>query len=281
MVGHGSWVLRTIAEFAPDATYHFYRIETNELALQRGSNTIPEGRLIDAFDAADSDDLDLLNVSGGVYHHRCDRECEIATFLAEDVEGDHLTVAAAGNRNAKSELKHVLCPALREQTLAVSGYVPRCTHDYVDDRSSDQIWADLTSVPKVEKVGAQQKVCGFGQCAPGHSCGTARSETWFPLCALPAGGKPDLLAPVYYPHVTEKWSYLMPGTSYATPVVTGLLAAILGDVDRAFDAAELLEAVRDTARTPDDLDEPNFSTAQAKFDVAATREQLAGSQPSR
>lgn len=73
---------------------------------------------------------------------------------------------------------------------------------------------------------------------------------------------PDVLAPVHHPTMIDDEALLQSGTSFGTPIITGLLAVIMGDlIDPGVDPtpAAIQTAVQDGTVEIDEGDLQKFN----------------------
>lgn len=254
---HGSDVLEYLGYFAPEATFDLHRVVASDGTAKRGT-------LVDAIATASQAGVALLNLSIGVHHHEepegdCGGHCRIAEETRLAVEDGTIAIAATGNRD-KEDSRAVHCPALLEETVAVGGFVARCRHDRVTGDESGQYWIQ-------DGTRTDGPYCGQRGCGRGISCGEHRYEYPWRGNVSFHNAVPDVLGPVHHPAGTDADPVLQSGTSFGTPVVAGLLAAIVSDLDTDPDPTEVRRAVVLGATEIDEGELP-------KFDGSATREIL-------
>lgn len=217
--GHGGDVFETIGYFAPDAEYNLYRIIAENGRTRRGD-------LVQAIADASYHGLDFLNVSVGIAHHEendydCGGHCRVADETRLAIEEGLTVVGATGNRRRDDPLA-VNCPARVDDTIGVGGFVSHCRSDLIESDTSGQYW--------VRNGDLQGPFCGQQGCSPDRSCTEHRYEKpWSGNVAF-RNAIPDVLAPVHHPVVSQGTPLLQSGTSFAAPIVCGILAAIAGDL---------------------------------------------------
>nr|WP_256534000.1 S8 family serine peptidase [Halovivax cerinus] len=253
--GHGSDVLEILGYFAPRATFEVYRVIARNGRTRRSS-------LAQAIADAADDGVDVLNLSVGLYHshepaNTCNGNCTVATESKYAAKNGTTIVAAAGNRDGES-VKGVYCPAVNDSAIGVGGLVSRCRSNVVDTPESGQYWIRNPTV--------EGPFCGQRGCDVSASCQENRLEQPWRGNVSFHNGEPDTLAPVHYPAGDAREPLLQKGTSFATPIVSGVLASIFGDlleVGRDPDPQTVRRAVRHSAR---EIDEGRIG----KFDAERT-----------
>lgn len=184
------------------------------------------GNLVQAIFDAGRHGIDLLNISIGIAHHEeddhdCGGHCRVADEARLAIKDGLTIVAAAGNRE-KGESLAVNCPARVGEAIGIGGFVSHCTSDLIEAEESGQYWVRDNRV--------RGPFCGQRGCNPEKSCADHRYEKpWAGNVAF-QNTTPEALAPVHHPAGTAEKPILQSGTSFGTPVVSGFLATILGDL---------------------------------------------------
>lgn len=245
--------------FAPEATFNLYRVIA-------GNQQTSRGNLIAAIGDASNHGVDLLNLSVGVFHQDepdgdCGGHCRVADETKLAIEAGTTVLAATGHRSPEDG-KAVHCPALVDESIGVGGFVAHCRYDRVETEEGGQYW--------IRNDDERGPFCGQQGCEPGASCGEFRFEQPWQGNVSFHNAVPEVLAPVHHPAKDESGPVLQSGTSFGTPVVTGILAAILSDLaelDIEPTPAELQRAVKLGGSNIDQGDLP-------KLNAGATWDQL-------
>lgn len=167
--------------------------------------------------------VDILNLSVGISRN-CSGTCSLCREIELTVsEDDVCVIAATGNKNSPSAKNGVVCPAPLDSVLGVGGYLPQCGNELIRTDDSQQWW--------IENGSLYGPYCGQRGCGPDSTCEEYRNEIEWPGNVSFHNAAPDVLAPVLEIHgsAVDDINY-QSGTSFATPLVSGLLAAILGEL---------------------------------------------------
>ena len=241
-IGHGTTVLKTVARNAPEAVYSTFQIAGEKDGDGEYAESGRRGDLVSAVsDAADAG-VDLLNISAGI-SHECGGLCSLAREVELAVSVDDMcVVAATGNRDPSTPSREGLnCPALTESTLGVAGFMPHCEAESRTDDSS-QWW--LLDGNREQTV----PFCGYRECCGEQPCDTNRQEVCWDGNVSFHNAFPDVFAPPVAVDIDQSGELVAQlGTSFAAPLVTGLLAAIQSDmlkIDSNPTPSELRTAVR-------------------------------------
>jgi hypothetical protein len=245
--GHGLWVTNMLAAFAPAATYYLYRIGCNDDVLGSPSldgaddasgdptrSPVTTADFVRTLTRAVEDDVNILNVSGGWDHDHSREGCVVEGALRRLGTNAPLVIAAAGNRSSwRGYKEQVNCPGriALDCTIAVAGFKTLCPAAPHTDVSAGNLWIDHSVVPP-DPDDITETYCSFRGCGSPYSCMNDRQEVIWEHNVSPVGNKPDVYAPVQYIHdFSDHRACLIPGTSFGTPIVTGMLATILSNLN--------------------------------------------------
>lgn len=222
-LGHGTRVFDIITSIAPQATFSNFQVlgqfEEDGEVVDGGERSALISGIWDAADAG----VDVLNLSLGE-KHTCHGLCAVNREAELAVETEHMTiVAATGNKDGSDNRHGVSCPAMDDAVIGVGGYIPRCGQPIQRSDSSSQWWLEGDEI-----VGP---LCGQLGCCNDGDCNEYRNETEWEGNVFFHNAAPDILAPCIdiYGSNTESLSFQI-GTSFAAPLVSGLLGRILSDL---------------------------------------------------
>lgn len=252
-IGHGTDVLNIVTSLAPNSSFSTFQImdvkegddDTDDGTPEVGGN---RGDLADAIADAGDLGIDVLNISAGIAHE-CKGLCAISreAELAAEVDGVCI-VAATGNKEEDVIGRvGVHCPALSDSVIGVGGFLPLCAADIHRGDESEQWWLENDTI-----LGP---FCGQRGCCPSSSCEESCEEILWQGNISFHNAAPDALAPVLDVSGTSLTDIrIQPGTSFAAPIISGLLADIIGDlieVDERPPQDEIFNAVRYTGAEND------------------------------
>ena len=241
---HGTRVLSVLSAIIPNAEYYIYRVKAArklvyDSAGQRDqtdidlSNSSGEAnkRILLAIEQAIEDEVDIINLSCGVFHASCEN-CVFEKAIEEAHRAGIIVVSAIGNESERRG-DHVLCPALSDGSLSVGGMVNYCNADFEHHTSDRRIWADVRTPES--GITRQGPFCSTQGCAPGYDCDENCDQKWWDGNIRHFGGNPQVLAPAHRPEIRYgRLVVFSPGTSFATPITAGTIGRILAS-DRATD----------------------------------------------
>lgn len=208
-------------------------------------------------DAADAGE-DIINISGGI-PHECGGLCAVSREAELAAEVDDVCIIAATGNQTEEEIGPlgVHCPALIDSVIGVGGFVSFCTAPLDRSDESGQWWA--------ENDRFHGPFCGeTGDCCIGETCEQNRTSAIWNGNVSFHNAAPDVLAPpvsVWGSALDELTVQV--GTSFAAPLVSGILSRILGDLFDRHEHPEL-EEVHDAIRyTGTQLDEGGYPKLNA------------------
>lgn len=229
---HGTPVLFLLSHFSPDSSYSLYQAIDDDGKMS-----------IDAFAGAIATairhEVDVLNVSAGVYMQGCPGVCQFCTAVRRAVNSGVTVVAAAGNQHPDEPAERVNCPARFDGAIAVGGCVTDCpcsetasTGVHSDgDSSSGPYWVRKLEGVEYGPLVADGVYCGWRGCIDGGDCITRNTMRPWEGNVRRRPGKPELVAPVHYPEARDDGiPAVYAGTSFAAPIVSGTLSAVLSEL---------------------------------------------------
>lgn len=229
---HGLLVFSILRFFSPEADFSFYQAVREDEMMS-----------IDAFSlavrAAINEEIDVLNVSAGIYLEGCSGHCQFCTAVQRAVDSGITVVAAAGNQRPGESPERVNCPATREQAIAVSGMEVDCPAEVdregaiISDgsKSSGPYWVRKQDGVDYNPNAVEGPFCGQRNCVHGTDCLRRNNEVPWDANVRPKPDKPDVAAPVQYPETRDDGApVLLAGTSFAAPVVSGVLASMYSEL---------------------------------------------------
>lgn len=226
-IGHGTDVLNIIRTLVTESSFSTFQIM--DIKDDTGGSDVPEfegnrGDLADAIaDAADMD-MDILNLSVGI-PHECNGLCTVSREAELAVEIDEVCIVAATGNKEEHQIGRVgvHCPALIDSVIGVGGYLPLCTADIYRGDESEQWWVENDTI--------HGPFCGQRGCCPSSNCEESCKEILWPGNISFHNAAPDVLAPVLEVSGSSLTNIrIQAGTSFAAPIISGLLAGILGDL---------------------------------------------------
>lgn len=250
-------VSRITEFFSSAATFHHYQV--TDLA-----DDIPQIRLdpfADAIQAAIDDGIDIVNLSVGIHRAKCPGVCPFCEAAKRAVDAGITVVAGSGNRYTYAGPTRVFCPARREGVIAVGGMEVHCPksidipgvgcHSGTDD-SPGPYWMNKRADAEYGADLAEGVYCGQQGCLDDDDCLVENTERSWSGNVRPYRDKPDVLAPVHYPVARGDGKLeLKAGTSFSTPIVTGIVGMVIDEfrqeTGKPPDPAAARRAVRESA----------------------------------
>lgn len=224
---------RVIGFLSSDSNMYFYQV-VDDYGVYKVSN------LLKALGAANQADLDIINVSLGLFHAECEGSCRSCVAVNEVVDSGTSVVVAAGTF-VPDEKESVFCPGLASRALTTGVLVPECSATPPDDGiyGVSRDWKPPGSlyVISTEKAPDEQEryfqtdnYCSYQACAPSYECDRHRREREWQYNPEPNQGKPDILAPGVTPWHSDWGWRLATGTSYSAAMTSGAVAEVLGEL---------------------------------------------------
>lgn len=251
-IGHGTDVLNIITSLVPESSFSTFQImdvkeEAGDDEREFGAT---RGDLADAIADAAEQGTDILNLSVGITHE-CNGLCAVSREAELAAEVDDVCIVAATGNKEEDQIGRVgvHCPALSDSVIGVGGYLPLCNADIDRSDESEQWWVENDTI--------HGPFCGQRGCCPSSSCEESRNEVLWPGNISFHNAAPDVLAPVLEVHGSSLTNvHIQAGTSFAAPIISGLLACTLGGLlalDKRPELEEIHNAVRYTG-AQDDID---------------------------
>ncbi|ELZ76477.1 S8 family serine peptidase [Haloferax larsenii] len=221
---HGVAIFELLSKIAPEATFSFYQAMDAERRL-------PTAAFTRAIHQAVDDGVDILNLSWGSPNGMPPECTPQYPPVKHAVDNQVIVVAAAGNQKSKQgRTEYVFSPALAEETVAVSGFEALCpmTMKSVDNGTEKGPY-------RFESDNQNRVFCSHQGCDDSPACVRSKTLREWPNNTEPLDGKPDILGPAHMPDLPDSDSIsdvnILEGTSYAAPVVAGVMSGILSESD--------------------------------------------------
>lgn len=241
---------------------------SQDLAMESENDEKKRGTdLLDAIKQAEEDGVDILNISAGVFHQKCNG-CLFDTAVESAIKADVTIVAAVGNQT-RSTVEHIHCPALKKDAISVGGYIPYCpTSNYSKIEGKDPI-----SVRAPHRNGgiSEFQICSGGQCEERIRCNDVQCLEEFELNPLSIRNNPDVHAPPFRAVIDDQEGVLMkPATSFATPLAAAAIGRSVLNIKKRDDmnAQEFIRWVRDNSEETGEQNLKLFSPSDALSDTS-------------
>lgn len=234
--GHGAGVLNIISFFAAKSTYKFHRVVADD------EDDFKPSSVLKALDSIRNDDVDIANLSLGMYRPNCQGDCRLCVAAREVTASGTLIAAGAGNDDPDED-REVFCPARSESTLAVGMSESICTASppkshptkSTEDmsRPPGAYWIDHSGLDIDSPYLSDENYCSYARCSPFHECTNNRKMKYWEGNVSWENYLPETVAPGHYPRANptnKREAFMAGGTSYSTAIVSGALAVILGEL---------------------------------------------------
>jgi subtilisin family serine protease len=243
---HGTPVLLTLGHFSPESTYSLYQAvdEHGKIGIDA---------FADAIATAIGQEVDVLNLSAGVYMKGCPGVCQFCTAVQRAVDAGVTVVAAAGNQHPDRPAERINCPARFDEAIAAGGCVTECPcaekasmdiHSN-GDSSSGPYWVQKLDDVDYSPLVADGVYCGWRGCVEGGECITKNATKPWEGNVRRLPEKPEVVAPVHHPALRDDdVPALLAGSSFAAPVVSGAVSAILSELSESSESPPELSTLR-------------------------------------
>jgi hypothetical protein len=204
------------------------------------------------------DEVDIINISAGIHMPGCQGSCGFCNTVSRLIDDGIFVVAAAGNVwDIEDSDERIYCPSTYDEVISVGGMISvcNCQNNYpgadITDPPSGAFYLN-TDNETVQETSPDQPICGQNGCTDEFECIPNQVEkVW--VCPRPKNNKPDIFAPCYTSYETVKGEVRSDlGTSFAAPVVTGAVSAVLTEADgknvETISPGELRQLVRETGK---------------------------------
>lgn len=271
--GHGSIVCRILDKCSNRLEFNLYRVIQDS-----DGGKIWERHLINAIGYAHvRDNVDLINISAGNDHSgdgndgcvRHNQPCKVREAAEKAINDGIPVVSAAGNDDQYSS---VCCPSLLDRAISVGGFVSKCTCDTGGTQmSSTMVAGDPPLACWTANDTENYPFCSGMDCfpLPEYSCSEFQENVNWSGNVDPVWNKPDIFGPAAFLVVTSKPA-ILPATSWATPVVTAIMAEIMAVVrNRGKEVPPYLlrQSVENTAKQLDSGEQMLFDAEEALYYV--------------
>lgn len=216
---------------------------------------IPVVVFSDAIDAAVSENVDIINLSAGRHRPGCIGGACGFCRIAKSAFDEGVTIVTAAGDSLSGD-HTIYCPAYAEQIIGVGGFEVCCTFDPSGSKIPTEIkspirpplayWTRKWSEYEYPAGSTEEAYCSDRDCSLNGSCEQFRGFREWPKNPSPAGSKPDVLAPIHYVEQIDYTPYILGGTSYGAPIVSGVIAwalDLLLDNQRSASPYQIQQAV--------------------------------------
>lgn len=199
------------------------------------------------------EEVDIINISGGIFHSFCDN-CVFERPL-EDLQREGITVVSAIGNQFDRGFAHVLCPALQESTLSVGCVQPKCSNKLGDHNPDSRLLIDTSDIEQVS-IDQQGPYCSTFDCTGDLSCDEQRKIVVWEHNIKSYRDNPNVLAPGFSPeYLNEGLTFFREATSFASPIVAGVAARLVEkhrDLNIDVDPNEIISAISESGDPPDE-----------------------------
>lgn len=220
---HGLQVFDTVSRIVPSATFSFYQA----IGPDGNSYVGPYER---AIRQAITDEVDVLNMSLGAPNQIPAKASPYYPPIRDAIDEGVGPVAASGNLEYEEGPKqYVYAPANIPEVVGVGGSETLCPRP-----ARKQSKVRERGPYSFESDSRDRAFCSQRGCTNGEPCIRNNAVRPYPNNTKPLDGKPDVLAPAHHPSFPEiniaEDVDMIPGTSFAAPIVTGTIAKVIDEL---------------------------------------------------
>lgn len=145
------------------------------------------------------------------------------------------TVVASCGNYIENNVEKPTLPAKNQNVIGVSGYEPKCEFNDDDPPTDLNEGRYSVTMPDLNGLRSSTIYCGYenydsGDCLVCTKCSLDEGVWNGNVEPQPDNNKPDVLAPVKYPVLTDGTLRRKSGTSYAAPIVSAAIGRCLSAV---------------------------------------------------
>ena len=258
---HGGQVFEMAKNFAPHASFSFYQVIDED-------GEMPIAAFSDGISAAIEDQVDIVNISAGTAW-RGPMDANPYVKEAKRLTKEKITVVAAAGNDYHQESLPVHCPALLDEIIAVGGCETICpsSHNIAHTTPMQGPYYARPEEGNGVEVDASDTYCGWQGCENGQGCLSQNSDQPWAGNPRRKNNKPEILAPIHYLISEDNGFAFAYGTSFASPIVAGVLAEAYGNLRHEGypdpNPAEFKKAIQETSN----IIEYNFPPKLNEFKI--------------